>query len=78
MLQGEHYAILSNCIKLPFLIKTFFLSILSGRFKQVLLHFLKVEEADVLLILHQKPKLALEKLKQLPSGRFAGKHSFRE
>ena len=39
--------------------------------------FLKVEEADVLLILHQKPELALEKLNQLPSRRFAGKYSIR-
>ena len=32
MLQGEHSAILSTFIKLPFVIKIFVLSILSGRF----------------------------------------------
>ena len=31
---GEHFAILSTFIKLPFSIKTFVLSILSGRFRQ--------------------------------------------
>ena len=35
MLQGEHSAILSTSIKLPFSIKTMVLSILSGRFRQV-------------------------------------------
>ena len=33
MLQGEHSAILSTFIKLPFFIKIFFLSILSGPYK---------------------------------------------
>ena len=37
MLQREHSAILSTFIKLPFDIKIFVLSILSGRFTQVLL-----------------------------------------
>ena len=36
MLQGEHSAILSMFIRLPFVIKIFVLSILSGRFRQVL------------------------------------------
>ena len=36
MLQGEHSAILSTFIKLPFVIKVFFL-FLSGRLRQVLL-----------------------------------------
>ena len=36
MLQGEHSAILSTFIKLPFVIKIFVLSIMSGRFTQVL------------------------------------------
>ena len=35
MLQREHSAMLSNFIKLPFVIKIFVLSILSGRFTQV-------------------------------------------
>ena len=35
MLHGERSAILSTFIKLPFVMKTFFLSILSGRFRQV-------------------------------------------
>ena len=39
MLQGEHSAILSTFIKLPFVIKIFVLSILSGRFTQVLHRF---------------------------------------
>ena len=34
----EHSAILSTFIKLPFVFKTFVLSILSGRFRQVLLY----------------------------------------
>ena len=38
MLQGEHSAILLTFIKLPFGIKIFVLSILSGRFRQVLLY----------------------------------------
>ena len=38
MLQGEHSAILSTFIKLPFAIKSFILSILSGRLRQVLLY----------------------------------------
>ena len=36
--KWEHIAILSTFIKLPFVIKTFLLSILSGRFTQVLLY----------------------------------------
>ena len=38
MLQGEHFAILLTFIKLPFVIKIFVLSSLSGRFTQVLLY----------------------------------------
>ena len=38
MLKGEHSAILSTFIKLPIVIKIFVLSILSGRFTQVLLY----------------------------------------
>ena len=41
MLQNaprEHSAILSTFIKLPFVFKTFVLSILSGPFRQVLLY----------------------------------------
>ena len=38
MFQGEHSAILSTVIKLPFAIKIFVLSVLSGRFNQVLLY----------------------------------------
>ena len=38
MLQGEHSAILSTCIKLPFVIKIFILSFLSGCSRQVLLY----------------------------------------
>ena len=38
MLQGEHSALLSTFIKLLFVIKIFVLSILSGRFTQVLLY----------------------------------------
>ena len=38
LLQGEHSAIILNFIKLPFVIKIFVLSILSGRFTQVLLY----------------------------------------
>ena len=37
MLQGEHSAILLTFIKLPFVFKTFVLSILSGRLRQVFL-----------------------------------------
>ena len=38
MLQGEHSAILLTFIKLSFIIEIFVLSILSGRFAQVLLY----------------------------------------
>ena len=38
MLQGEHSAILLTFIKLPFVIKIFVLSILSGCFTHVFLH----------------------------------------
>ena len=38
MLQGEHSAIFSISIKLPFVTKIIVLSILSGRFSQVLLY----------------------------------------
>ena len=38
MLQGGHSAILSTFIKLPIVIKIFVLSIISGRFTQVLLY----------------------------------------
>ena len=36
--NGEHSAILSTSIKLPFAIKTLVLSILSGRLRKVLLY----------------------------------------
>ena len=36
--QGEHPAILSTFIKLPFVVKIFFCLFLSGRFTQVLLY----------------------------------------
>ena len=38
MLQGEHSAILSNFIKLLFVIKTFVCLYLSGRLRQILLY----------------------------------------
>ena len=38
MIQGEYSATLLTCIKLPFVIKIFVLSILSGLFTQVLLY----------------------------------------
>ena len=38
---SEHSAILSTFIKLPFVLKIFVLSILSGRFTQVLLYHFK-------------------------------------
>ena len=41
VLQGEHSAVYSTFIKLPVVIKTFVLSILSGHFTQVLLYFNK-------------------------------------
>ena len=40
MLQGEHSAILSTFIKLPFVIKIFVLSFLSGFLRHVLLYWL--------------------------------------
>ena len=40
MLQGEHSAKLSTSIKLPYVIKIFALSFLSGPLRQVLLYFL--------------------------------------
>ena len=36
MLPREHSAIFSTFIKLPFVVKTFVLSVLDGRFRQVL------------------------------------------
>ena len=42
MLQGEHSAIRSTFIKLPFVINIFVLSILSGRFTQVLLYMITI------------------------------------
>ena len=39
MLQGEHSAIHSTFIKLPFVIKIFFCLFLSGHFTQVLLYY---------------------------------------
>ena len=39
--EGEHSAILSTFIKLPFVIEIFVLSILSGRFSKVLLYVFK-------------------------------------
>ena len=38
MFQGEHSAILSTCIKLPFVIKSLFCLFLSGGFTHVLLY----------------------------------------
>ena len=46
MLQWEHSAILSIFIKLPFVIETFVLSILSVRFTQVLLYDIFISESD--------------------------------
>ena len=43
MLQGEHFAILSTFIKLPFVINTFVLLFLGGRLRQVLLYLASVE-----------------------------------
>ena len=37
-IEGEHSAILSTFIKLPFVIKIFVCLLLSGRFRQVLLY----------------------------------------
>ena len=39
MIHGEHFALLLTFIKLPFAIKIFVLSILSGGLRQVLLYF---------------------------------------
>ena len=39
MLQGEHSAIFSTFIKLPFVIKNFVLSFLSGCLRQILLYY---------------------------------------
>ena len=50
MLQGEHFAILLTFIKLPFIIKTIVLSILSGRFTQVLLYIIAVPSNDLDLL----------------------------
>ena len=38
MLQGEYSAILSTSVKLPFVIESFIISILSGRLSYVLLY----------------------------------------
>ena len=46
MLHGEHSAILSTFIKLPFSIMTFVLSILSGRLRQVLLYYMLMFSYD--------------------------------
>ena len=41
----EHSAILSTFIKLPFVFKTFVLSIFSGRLRQALLYFIPLMTA---------------------------------
>ena len=41
MLQGEHSAILSTVIKLPFVIQIVVLSVLSDRFRQFLLYLFR-------------------------------------
>ena len=41
--SAQHSAILSTFIKLPFVIKIFVLSILSGRFTQILLYVVKIQ-----------------------------------
>ena len=43
MLHGEHFAILLTFVKVPFVIKVFVLSILSGHFTQVLLYNILTE-----------------------------------
>ena len=48
--QWEHFAILSTFIKLPFDIKIFVLSILSGSITQVLLYCVKANRKSPLLI----------------------------
>ena len=44
MLQGEHSAILSTFIRIPFVINIFVWYILSGRFTQVLLYIIFVND----------------------------------
>ena len=45
--RGEHSAILSTFIKVPFVIKIFVLSIFDGCLRQVLLYFLHVLLFDI-------------------------------
>ena len=49
MLLGEHYAILSNFIKLPFVLKTFVLSILEWPFKTGLTVDDKTHKVEILM-----------------------------
>ena len=51
MLQGEHSAILSTSIKLPFVIKIFVLSILSGHLRQVLLYMVQKKKKRFVITL---------------------------
>ena len=57
MLKGEHSAILSTFIKLSFVIKVFDLSILSGRFRQVLLYMISSEAHLAYPIAAEPPEL---------------------
>ena len=56
MLQGEYSAILLTFIKLPFVIKTFVLSIFGGCFTQVLL-YVEIKLKKCRLCKHAKSKL---------------------
>ena len=79
MLQGEHSAILSTFIKLPIVIKIVVLSILSGHFTQVLLHFFVVFQLEQALLsqkqlqmeadLAKKEKERLEEMRKREQNR---------
>ena len=51
LIKGEHSAIISTFIKLPFVIKIFVLFIFSGRFTQVLLFAISFERVQINQIL---------------------------
>ena len=60
MLQGEHSAILSTFIKLPFVIQIFVLPFLSDHFTQILLSYLLTKTGPPYVLPHMNLMMVLE------------------
>ena len=65
MLPLKHSAILLTFIKLPFVIKIFVLSILSGHFTQVLLYIRKVSKSCELYFQYSLQIIFLREIRKL-------------